>query len=419
MGGPFVKVSQNNGSSAPAFGVQQQPASVPPGYIHVNAFPYHHYLGHHQQYQQQFQQQQLSGYVPYGCGYGYGYGAYPNPFYYPYQPFAAAPRRERVITTELSEILISLELEEYGFNFASRHVLSLEDVMKFTLDTDMRDDLLIPIVPVRKIIERAKMILEAKTRSTQPSGFGNSLPTQGSTRSAPQFATLASSVPVSRFGRPPVVHSGNSAPSATENPFAASPSSGSFAATADDLSNVASISMGSRAENFSQLGVVSMSKSVSKMSGSKVGVITKTADDLCIAAEQGNVFEVHDILDYNPSVLDKPASWGWTALIYAAAYGHTGVARVLLVRGADLTLMGTSNNDRRDALGWANARGHTAIVELIEKEKVWRRRKNWMMFSTMFKDSLRTSTAPIDSSLEIVYNALAMDEITRLIAKML
>ena len=97
------------------------------------------------------------------------------------------------------------------------------------------------------------------------SGFGNALSTQGSTRSAPQFATLASSVPVSRFGRPPVVHSGNSAPSATQNPFAASPSSGSFAATADDLSNVASISMGSRAENFSPLGVVSMSKSVSKM----------------------------------------------------------------------------------------------------------------------------------------------------------
>ena len=70
------------------------------------------------------------------------------------------------------------------------------------------------------------------------------------------------------------------------------------------------------------------------------------------------------------------------------------------------------------ALGWANA-GHTAIVELIEREGCWRRRRNWMLFSSMFKDSLRTSTAPIDSSLEAVYNALAMDEITRLIAKML
>jgi hypothetical protein len=155
------------------------------------------------------------------------------------------------------------------------------------------------------------------------------------------------------------------------------------------------------------------------MSGSKVGVITKTAGDLIDAARQGNVAEVHAILDNNPALLDKPASWGWTALIYAAACGHTGVARVLLVRGADLTLMGTSSNDRRDALGWANARGHTAIVELIEKEKVWRRRKNWMLFSSMFKDSLRTSTAPIDSSLVVVYNALAMDEITRFIAKML
>ena len=106
--------------------------------------------------------------------------------------------------------------------------------------------------------------------------------------------------------------------------------------------------------------------------------------------------------------------------MHAARYGHTDVARVLLVRGADLTGKGSYVNDsKRDALGHANARGHTAIVELIEREGCWRRRRNWMLFSSMFKDSLRTSTAPIDSSLEVVYNALAMDEITRLIAKML
>jgi uncharacterized protein len=226
---------------------------------------------------------------------------------------------------------------------------------------------------------------------------------------------------------------------------------------------------------------------MSKKSGSKVGVVTKTADDLIAAADQGNVAEVNAILDNNPALLDKPDRYrytalmraalndhrpiaelllnrgcaidiqdnrGWTALMwaaynghrsiaelllnrgcaidiqneggmtalmYAARYGRTGVARVLLVRGADLTLIGSWDGiDRRDdALGWANARGHTAIVELIEREGCWRRRRNWMLFSSMFKDSLRTSTAPIDSSLEVVYNALAMDEITRFIAKML
>ena len=196
----------------------------------------------------------------------------------------------------------------------------------------------------------------------------------------------------------------------------------------------------------------SKSVSMSKKSGSKVGVITKTADDLCNAAEQGNVAEVHAILDNNPALLDEPDSsgttalmraavyghlpiaelllnrgcaidiqeeYGRTALIWAAAYGRTDIARVLLVRGADLTLIGSSYGSRRDALGHANARGHTATVELIEREGCWRRRRNWMLFSSMFKDSLRTSTAPIDSSLEVVYNALAMDEITRLIAKML
>ena len=201
---------------------------------------------------------------------------------------------------------------------------------------------------------------------------------------------------------------------------------------------------------------MSKSVSMSKKSGSKVGVVTKTADDLSIAAEQGNVAEVNAILDNNPSLLDEPETsyygctalmWaaihghlpiaelllnrgcaidtqnknGMTALMYAAIDGHTDVARVLLVRGADLTLIGSygGGGSRRDALGHANYWGHTAIVELIEREGCWRRRRNWMLFSSMFKDSLRTSTAPIDSSLEVVYNALAMDEITRFIAKML
>ena len=191
---------------------------------------------------------------------------------------------------------------------------------------------------------------------------------------------------------------------------------------------------------------------MSKKSGSKVGVVTKTADDLIAAADQGNVAEVNAILDNNPALLDKPDRYRYTALMRAAANGHlpiaelllnrgcaidkqdksrqtalmyaaihglTDVARVLLVRGADLTLIGSWFGSRRDALGHANVWGHTAIVELIEREGCWRRRRNWMLFSSMFKDSLRTSTAPIDSSLEVVYNALAMDEITRFIAKML
>jgi hypothetical protein len=196
-----------------------------------------------------------------------------------------------------------------------------------------------------------------------------------------------------------------------------------------------------------------MSKRIrmSKKSGSKVGVVTKTAGDLGNAARQGNVAEVHAILDNNPALLDKPGrssastalmhatenghlpiaelllnrgcaidiqeEYGRTALIWAAAYGRTDVARVLLVRGADLTLIGQHKNSRRDTLGHANASGHTAIVELIEKEKVWRRRKNWMMFSSMFKTSLTTSTAPTDSLSAAMERALSMDEITWLIAK--
>ena len=118
--------------------------------------------------------------------------------------------------------------------------------------------------------------------------------------------------------------------------------------------------------------------------------------------------------------MDKQDKDGWTALTHTAHIGHTDVARVLLVRGADLTPIGSyCGGSRRDALGHANASGHTAIVELIEKEKVWRRRKNWMMFSSMFKTSLTTSTAPSDSLSAAMERALSMDEITwlRLIAK--
>ena len=137
-----------------------------------------------------------------------------------------------------------------------------------------------------------------------------------------------------------------------------------------------------------------------------------------LAAAYGHL-PIAELLLNRGCAIDIQNKDGGTALIYAAYHGRTDVARVLLVRGADLTLIGSWFGSRRDALGHANVWGHTAIVELIEREGCWRRRRNWMLFSSMLKDSLRTSTAPIDSSLEVVYNALAMDEITRFIAKML
>jgi hypothetical protein len=67
-----------------------------------------------------------------------------------------------------------------------------------------------------------------------------------------------------------------------------------------------------------------------------------------------------------------------------------------------------------DALAWAKEKGHTEIASLIKKEGCWSRRKAWVMFSSMYKASLLTETAPFGVS--VVERALAMDEITRMIA---
>ena len=77
-------------------------------------------------------------------------------------------------------MLTSLELEDYAQNFAVRNVLKLEDVTRFPSVYELRDDLVIPLVPAYKIIERTNMLLEAKAHSSQPCEVGSSLPTQGS-----------------------------------------------------------------------------------------------------------------------------------------------------------------------------------------------------------------------------------------------
>ena len=87
----------------------------------------------------------------------------------------------REISTELNEMLTSLELEDYAQNFALRNVLKLEDVTHFPSVYELKDDLVIPLVSAYKIIERTNVLLEAKARSSQPCGAGGSLPTQGST----------------------------------------------------------------------------------------------------------------------------------------------------------------------------------------------------------------------------------------------
>ena len=135
--------------------------------------------------------------------------------------------------------------------------------------------------------------------------------------------------------------------------------------------------------------------------------------------------------------------YGWTTLMFAAREGLTTTARLLLLRGADFSLRSTIKYGNNDALTCAQKHGHTEIVSLIEKEGCWRRRRAWVMFSSMLKVALMSSSSSSSSSLaapapapapipasapapvgvcistSAVMRALAMDEITRLVASWL
>ena len=54
---------------------------------------------------------------------------------------------------------------------------------------------------------------------------------------------------------------------------------------------------------------------------------------------------------------------GGTALMLAAANGHTETVKLLLERKADLNVR---DNQGKTALAWAREKGHTEIIQLLE-----------------------------------------------------
>jgi ankyrin repeat protein len=181
-------------------------------------------------------------------------------------------------------------------------------------------------------------------------------------------------------------------------------------------------------------------------------IVKRTLDDLHTASGQGNVTEVNAVLDNNPALLNKlGGGFGRTALHHAVEGGHLPVAelllnrgckidkqnkygmsalmwasvnppielaRMLLLRGADLTLRGNDSScSSKTALEWAEESGRGDVVTLIEKETVWRRRRNCMMFLNSMLKASSPATAP--SGLTAMKKVFSMDEIIRLITKML
>ena len=88
-------------------------------------------------------------------------------------------------------------------------------------------------------------------------------------------------------------------------------------------------------------------------------------NELHQAARCGSAESVAALLSSGLIGIDSPDSTGWSPLMHAAFEGRTSVSRMLLRRGADLTL--ASRDDGLTALHLSAARGHVAVtVELLK-----------------------------------------------------
>jgi hypothetical protein len=86
--------------------------------------------------------------------YAMGYGAHSREM--PFSYFSIL--NPKTVSPELHQMLHDFGYQEYQNRFVGRNVYDLEDVSWFISAEDMRDDLLIPIVPARKIFERTRLI---------------------------------------------------------------------------------------------------------------------------------------------------------------------------------------------------------------------------------------------------------------------
>jgi hypothetical protein len=80
-----------------------------------------------------------------------------------------------------------------------------------------------------------------------------------------------------------------------------------------------------------------------------------------------------------------------------------------LCSGADIDI---KNKQGKDALTWAREKGHLGIVDLIEREQRWRRRKPWVMFWSGYSKAPETARSPVPA----VDKALSLECVARAIA---
>ena len=95
--------------------------------------------------------------------------------------------------------------------------------------------------------------------------------------------------------------------------------------------------------------------------GANVNAQGSTGAPLLVAAGEGNLDVVRYLLDEGAEV-DARDSSGATALAEAAYYGHLAVVKELLLRGADINVVGQGGT----ALDLAVNRNNNAVADLLK-----------------------------------------------------
>jgi hypothetical protein len=83
------------------------------------------------------------------------------------------------------------------------------------------------------------------------------------------------------------------------------------------------------------------------------------------AAKENNVDELRRLIDCG-SEIHQTDDFGWTALNWAAGKGNDSAVRLLIERGADVSLTG---KDRRTPYMIARSAGHAEVAELLREEE--------------------------------------------------
>lgn len=93
-----------------------------------------------------------------------------------------------------------------------------------------------------------------------------------------------------------------------------------------------------------------------------MGCSSKLDRQLVLAASEGNLSQVRELLDRGANVSYRLADNGTTALIVAASNGHLSIVEVLLAAGADINAV---DYDAGGALYWAAFNGQIGVMRFL------------------------------------------------------